>query len=65
MQAVNFNAAARARQKQIAREQDDARLRSGQVSRDDMQRENGFFSKLSISRAVIVRRRGVAFSSSR
>jgi hypothetical protein len=62
---VNFSVAARAREKQIAREQDDARLRSGSASRDDIQRENGFFSKLDLSRAVIVKRRGVAFASAR
>jgi hypothetical protein len=47
----------RARQKQAARERDDARLRDGEVSRDALRREVGFFSVLDLSRSRIVRRR--------
>jgi hypothetical protein len=48
----------RAQQKQIAREKDDMRLRNGDVSREALRREVGFFSALDLSRSKIVRRRG-------
>jgi hypothetical protein len=52
-----YDPAERARQKQAARERDDARLRDGEVSRDALRREVGFFSVLDLSRSRIVRRR--------
>jgi hypothetical protein len=52
-----YNPAERAVQKQSARERDDMRLRNGEVSRDDLHREVGFFSALDLSRSKIVRRR--------
>jgi hypothetical protein len=44
---------ARARQKQLSRERDELRLASGAVSRDDLRKENGFFSALDLPRFKI------------
>ena len=39
----------RARQKQLSRDRDAARLRSGEVERFDLQAENNFFQSLDLS----------------
>jgi hypothetical protein len=52
-----FDPAERERAKQAAREQDDADLRNGRVSVDEMQKRNGFFSGLDFSKASIRRGR--------
>jgi hypothetical protein len=44
----------RAREKQASREHDEFRLRSGMVSREDLHRENSFFSSLPIHKFRIV-----------
>jgi hypothetical protein len=54
--ALVFDPVARALEKQLAREQDDACLVSGQISREALQQRNGLYSKLDLSRSVIVRR---------
>lgn len=45
---------ARVRQKQAARDRDAARLRSGEISREQLTRENDFFSALPIATFRIV-----------
>jgi hypothetical protein len=47
----------RRREKQAARERDDLRLQRGEISKALLNRENGLFSALDISKAVIVRRK--------
>ena len=53
----NYIPSDRLQQKQIARETDDKRLQNGEVSRDVLRREVGFFSALDVSKSTIVRRR--------
>ncbi|GLS17971.1 hypothetical protein GCM10007874_09870 [Labrys miyagiensis] len=45
------------REKQEARERDEARLRSGEISVHDLQRRNGLFSAFDPARMKISRRR--------
>jgi hypothetical protein len=56
----SFNPAVRAREKQQARERDERLIASGQVSRQELARQNGFFSALDRSKVRIVRRRAAA-----
>ena len=49
-----YDPAERARQKQLAREQDDEDLRTGRVTREELSRRNGFFSSLDFSKATII-----------
>lgn len=44
----------RAADKQAAREKDDADLRAGRVSREELSKRNGFFSSLDLVNAKIV-----------
>ena len=45
---ANLNQEARAREKQARRDHDEARLRANEVSREELSRENGFFSSLPL-----------------
>lgn len=56
---------ARVRQKQASRDRDAARLRSGEIDREQLQRENGFFSGLPIGRFRIVSVGGRPLSKAR
>lgn len=44
----------RALEKQRSREQDDADLKSGKVTREELSKRNGFFSSLDIKSSKIV-----------
>jgi hypothetical protein len=55
-QVGRYDPAERQREKQASREQDDARLRSGQVSRAELRLENNPFSGLDVSSGPIVDR---------
>lgn len=44
----------RALEKQRSREQDDADLKSGKVTREELSKRNGFFSSLDIQSSKIV-----------
>lgn len=48
-----YDPAERAREKQRARDKDDADLRSGKVTRDELAARNGFFSSVAISQGRI------------
>ncbi len=47
----------RALEKQRSREQDDADLKSGKITKEELSKRNGFFSSLDIKNAKIVRRK--------
>lgn len=51
-----YDPAARRREKQISREQDDRDVRSGAVSRADLRGRNSIFASLDLSRSSIRRR---------
>jgi hypothetical protein len=53
----HFDPRDRAREKQLAREEDARLLASRSVSADELSHQNGFFSKADLSHAVIVGRR--------
>jgi hypothetical protein len=44
----------RAEQKRLSRERDEMRLKSGEISLDQLKHENNFFNALSIKRFKIV-----------
>jgi hypothetical protein len=48
----------RALEKQLSREQDEADLKSGKVTKEELSKRNGFFSSLDFKNAKIVRRSG-------
>jgi len=54
MKIERLDAGKRARDKQDARERDQARLEAGEVDRDGLRRENGFFSSLPLKDFRIV-----------
>jgi len=56
-QAGWYDPEERRREKQLSRENDEVRLRSGRINHEDLRRENGFFSKFDMSKSVIVRRK--------
>ena len=49
-----FNPKQRALEKQKSRDQDDADLKSGKISQEELSKRNGFFSSLDWSNAKIV-----------
>jgi hypothetical protein len=49
----HFDPAERQREKSRVREADDSALRNGQISRAELQSENGFFASLKIVNSVI------------
>ena len=51
-----YDPAERARQKQLAREQDDKDLRTEKITREELSRRNGFFSSLDIANSKIILR---------
>jgi hypothetical protein len=53
----HFDPLERAEQKALAREEDARLLASRAASPDQMNRQNGFFSKANLSEAVIIGRR--------
>jgi hypothetical protein len=53
-----FDPKARAAEKQAARDKDEADLKSGKVTREELSKRNGFFSSLDIKNATIVRPKG-------
>jgi hypothetical protein len=61
-QVGSFDHQARARDKQASRDSDAARLRAGEVSRQELRGENGFASSLPVSgfRIASVGRRPLA-----
>jgi len=61
-QVGSFDHQARAREKQASRESDAARLRAGEISRQELRGENGFASSLPVSgfRIAAVGRRPLA-----
>ena len=50
-----FNVAERRREKQEARDRDERLLASGEVTAEELNKRNGFFSALDFSQARIVR----------
>lgn len=48
-----YDPAERAREKQQARDEDEADLRSGKVTSDELAARNGFFSRLAIRQGRI------------
>lgn len=56
LQRHSFDPAARRREKQHMREADDAALRRGDVSAEELSSENNFFSSLRLSRGSFQRR---------
>jgi len=48
MEIERFDPEKRARDKQESRERDRARLESGEIDREGLRRENGFFSALPL-----------------
>lgn len=51
-----YNPIAREQEKQRARVQDDCDLRSGSISRQELNKRNGLFSSIDMSRASLRRR---------
>ena len=51
-----FDPNERALEKQRSRDQDQADLESGKVSKEELSKRNGFFSSLDIKNGTIVRR---------
>lgn len=52
-----YNPAARARQKQLAREQDEQDLKSGKITKEELKKQNGFFSSLNIEDSEVIIKR--------
>lgn len=51
-----FDPEERRKEKARSRADDDRRLRAGEVSRDELRRENGFFSALDVANATLGRK---------
>lgn len=51
---LTFNVEKRREAKRLSREQDAARIRSGEISADELNRRNGFFSILDRAGARVV-----------
>lgn len=52
-----FDPQERRREKDLARRQDESRLRQNQISPQDLGRENSIFGALDLSRSIIIRRK--------
>ena len=57
LQIGHFNAAARQREKQEARDRDERLIASGKISPQQIAQRNGLFSALNPSQARLVQRR--------
>lgn len=52
----SYDPVQRAKDKQASRDQDEADLNSGKVTREELAKRNGFFSSLDLSEAYIRRK---------
>lgn len=59
VQVSYYDPKERALEKQRSRDQDEADLKSGKISREELSKRNGFLSSLDIKNATI-RRRGIS-----